>query len=155
MASVLVLIPPPVLPQHLDRGLLVLVAALFLASILAHRHWRARIRLEDELAKQARDMAWSLHRFRAAWRHLEAPAAFADRHSGLVVDATPGWAASGLPAAGERLSRGDAFEAAWSGLVPPEGEADGASVTLVLEGRAFLVRPLAGASLGLVLVVPQ
>jgi hypothetical protein len=105
---VLLALPPPALPHHLDRGLLVLVAALFLAAILAHRHWRARIRLEDALVAQARDAAWTFGRFRSAWRLLDAPAAFVDRASGLVVDATPGWTALGLPPVGRPLAQGDA-----------------------------------------------
>ena len=153
--AILIALPP--WPHKVDGGILLLVAALFLVSVLAHRYWRAKIRLEDEL--EARDLAerraWE--RYRLAFRSLKAPAAFADRGTGLVMEATPGWTGSGLPEPGETLYGDDAIqEAAWKAIPGPGAEGrppDPAAVTV--RGRACTATFLGGPSLGVVLVAPR
>jgi hypothetical protein len=148
---------PTLLGPRLDWGLLAIVAGLFFASILAHRYWRAKIRLEDELAAQKRDTDFTQSRYREAWRRLPAEAAFVDRSNGLVIEVTRGWEAAGLPGAGSRIHAGDAaLEAAWAALPRPDAEGRaGAAVALALRGRAFTAAPLEGPSLGIVLLTPD
>ena len=75
-----ILIPAmPPWPYRLDYGVLTLVAALFLASILAHRHWRARIRLEDQLIRVVGDLAYELGVERGALKLVGQQAAIAGR----------------------------------------------------------------------------
>jgi hypothetical protein len=145
------------LNPRLDYGLLLIVAGLFFASILAHRYWRAKIRLEDELAAQKRDTEFTQSRYREAWRRLQAVAAFVDRNNGLVIEVTRGWEAAGLPGCGSRVHAGDAaLEAAWKALPAPDAEGRAsAPITVVLAGRAFTASPLEGASLGIVILEPQ
>lgn len=113
----------PAAGRPLDRGLLVLVLALIFAAILAHRFWRRTIRLEDELARTTQDLTFHLGRYRRAWRGLGAQAALAERGTGLVTEATPGWEAAGLPAKGEPIHRGEAgAQAAWSAIPAPTAE---------------------------------
>ena len=153
-----ILIPAmPPWPYRLDYGVLTLVAALFLASILAHRHWRARIRLEDQLEAQGRDAERRFERYRTAFRGLDFPAAFVDRGSGLVMEATPGWLAAGLPEPGEPVFRADSgLERAWRAIPPPDPEhRPAAPVALQLGGREFQAEPLGGLSLGVVLVAAK
>ena len=145
----------PPWPHRVDRGLLLLVAALFLATILAHRYWRAKIRLEDELAAQRLDAERSLEHYRIAFRGLPHPAAFVDRVTGLVLEVTPGWLGAELPGVGTELFTQDpALEAAWRAIPAPDAQhRAAAALELDLRGRCFRVEPLAAASLGLVLVV--
>ena len=147
----------PNLPYRLDYGVLTLVAALFLASILAHRYWRAQIRLEDLLAAREADLERVHARYRAAFRRAPAPLAFVDRVTGLVMEAAPGWLAAGLPAAGEPVFRDDPeLEAAWRAIAPPDAEhRAAAAVALRIRGRAFRAEPLGGPSLGVVLVLAE
>jgi len=157
MASMALQLPTalPPWPHHLDYGVLLLVAALFLATILAHRYWRGQIRAEDRAAATALDAERALGRYREAFRQLPAPAAFVDRATGLVMEAAPGWTAAELPAPGEPLFQGDPeLEAAWRTILPPGAEPR-PSVPLRIRGRAFRAQPLEGASLGVVLVLPQ
>ena len=146
----------PAWPHRVDGGVLLLLAALFLASVLAHRYWRAKIRLEDEVEAQGREALRSFERYRAAFRAMPFPAAFADRATGLVMEATPGWDAEGLPETGDRLYAGDAaLEAAWNAIPPPsEDDAPAPPQDLDLGGRTLRALCLGGASLGVVLVVP-
>jgi hypothetical protein len=147
---------PPllVLATRVDGGLLLIVAGLFFASILAHRYWRAKIRLEDELEAFRRDSGFTQARYREAWRRLGAAAAFVDRSNGLVIEVTRGWEAQGLPGAGSRIHSGDpALESAWKALPAPDAEGHaGPPREVVLRGRAFTATPLEGASLGIVLL---
>ncbi len=150
----LILLPP--WPHKVDGGVLLLVAALFLATVLAHRYWRAKIRLEDELEARDLDARRAFERYREAFRGLAAPAAFADRVSGLVMEATPGWSRQDLPGPGEPVFGGDpSLEAAWRGIpAPGPDHRPAAPGTLTLRGRAFTATCLGGASLGVVLLVP-
>ncbi|HJU84219.1 MAG TPA: hypothetical protein VJ600_08405 [Holophagaceae bacterium] len=145
-------------PAHLqDRGFLVIVGALIFCAILAHRYWRAKIRLEDELVSVRKDLGFHLGRYQRAWRNLQQPAALADRASGLVIEATPGWVALGLPASGAPLHGGDeAVRSAWAAIPAPDadGRAGGAR-ELVVAGRPLRAQPLEGEGLGLVLVEPR
>ena len=144
----------PLWPHRLDYGVLLLVAALFLASILAHRYWRAQIRLEDQLAAQARDVELVHQRYRLAFRQVGWPLAFVDRATGLVMEAAPGWTAAGLPEAGQPVFLGDPeLEATWRGIPPPDAQARPAGLVQVrIQSRPFRAEPLGGASLGVVLV---
>lgn len=143
--------------RPLDRGLLVLVLALIFAAILAHRFWRRTIRLEDELARTTQDLTFHLGRYRRAWRGLQAQAALAERGTGLVTEATPGWEAAGLPAKGELVHRGEAgAQAAWSAIPAPTAEgAPAPAFRFELGGRRLRATPLAEESLGLVLIEPE
>ena len=154
MAPMLICILAP-WPHHVDRGLLLLVAALFLVTILAHRYWRAVIRLEDELQAQRLDGERALERYRLAFRVLPYPAAFVDRATGLVLEAAPGWLAQGLPPGGSELWAQDpALESSWRSIAAPDAEHRPApAVLLELAGQGFRAEPLGGASLGVVLVV--
>jgi hypothetical protein len=145
----------PPWPHHVDNGVLVLVAALFLATILAHRYWRAQIRLEDELAARDLDLRRQFERYRTAFQASAAALAFVDRATGLVLETAPGWQQAGLPAAGEPVFLDDpALEQAWRAIPGPDGEhRPAAPETVLLRQRPFRAEPLAGASLGIVLVV--
>jgi hypothetical protein len=147
----------PPWPHKVDGGVLLLVAALFLASVLAHRYWRAKIRLEDELESRDLDARRAFERYREAFRSLTGPAAFADRVSGLVMEATPGWAGQGLPEPGELVYREDpALASAWREIPGPGPDHSPAGHSpLTLQGRAFTAICLGGASLGVVLLVPR
>lgn len=140
-----------------DRGLLVVVAALLFAAILAHRYWRKTIRLEDELETTKKDLTFHYGRYRRAWRAMEGQAALAERVTGLVTEATPGWEGAGFPAKGRMIHGGEAAaQTAWSAIPAPG--ADGTvspAFTFHLGGRAFKATPLAEESLGLVLVEPE
>jgi len=154
-----ILIPDgtPPWPHHVDYGVLILVAALFLASVLAHRYWRAQIRLEDLLAAREADLERVHARYRAAFRRAPAPLAFVDRVTGLVMEAAPGWLAAGLPEVGEPLFLDDpALESAWRAIAPPDAEHRAAApVELRVRGRALRAEPLDGPSLGVVLVLAE
>ena len=143
-------------PYRVDRGVLLLVAALFLASILAHRYWRATIRLEDELEAKGLDLERTLARYQVAFRAMPCPAAFVDRITGLVMEAAPGWVAAGLPPGGAVIFDEDPeLEAAWRAIPGPDAEHRPAGpVALTLAGRPFRAEPLGGASLGIILVLP-
>jgi len=147
----------PPWPHRLDYGVLLLVAALFLASILAHRYWRAKIRLEDQLEAQGRDAERRFERYRTAFRALEFPAAFVDRGTGLVMEAAPGWLEAGLPEPGEPVFLQDPeLERAWRAIPAPDPEHRPAPpVALRLRGREFQAEPLGGLSLGVVLVAAK
>jgi hypothetical protein len=140
-----------------DRGLLVVLAALLFAAILAHRYWRRTIRLEDELETAKKDLTFHYGRYRRAWRALQKPAALAERVTGLVTEATPGWEAAGFPAKGRMIHGGEsAAEAIWSAIPAPG--ADGTvspAFSFQLGARSFKATPLAEESLGLVLVEPE
>lgn len=144
-------------PHRVDRGVLLLVAALFLATVLAHRYWRAVIRLEDELEARRLDAERTLERYRVAFRALPYPAAFVDRATGLVMEAAPGWMEAGLPPGGAPIYGEDPeLESAWRAIAPPDAEHRAAApVVLSLREHAFKAEPLGGASLGVVLVVKQ
>lgn len=147
----------PPWPHKVDGGVLLLVAALFLASVLAHRYWRAKIRLEDQLEAKDLDQQRAYDRYRAAFRELPGPAAFADRATGLVVEATPGWVRAGLPGPGEPLWGEDAaLEALWRAVPAPGPDHRPADpVALELGGRPITARFLGGASLGVALLVAK
>ena len=143
--------------HRVDRGMLLLVAALFLATILAHRYWRATIRLEDEAEARRLDTERALERYRLAFRSSPHPAAFVDRTTGLVMEAAPGWAAAGLPPAGTALFTADAaLEPLWRAIPGPDAEHRPAPPQdLVIREAAFRAEPLGGPSLGIVLVVAK
>lgn len=147
----------PPWPHKVDGGVLLLVAALFLASVLAHRYWRAKIGLEDALEAQELDALRSWERYRLAFRALPAPAAFVDRATGLVMEATPGWVRAGLPGPGVAVHGGDpALEAEWRAVPAPGADHKPAEpMALALRGGAFTATFLGGPSLGVVLVVPR
>ena len=151
------LLQAPDAARPFDRGLFVLVLALIFAAILAHRFWRKTVRLEDELAATKKDLSFHLGRYRRAWRVLGQQAALAERGTGLVSEATPGWEAAGLPAKGAAIHRGEAAaQAAWSALPAPGSDGTvGAPITFELGGRRFKATPLAEEALGLVLVEPE
>ena len=153
----LILAALPPWPHRVDRGVLLLVAALFLATILAHRYWRATIRLEDEAEARRLDAERTLERYRLAFRASPHPAAFVDRATGLVLEAAPGWGEAGLPAGGTLLFDGDpALEALWRAIPGPDaGHRPAPALELAIRGRAFRAEPLGGASLGIVLVVAR
>ncbi len=140
-----------------DRGLLVVVLALIFTAILAHRFWRKTIRLEDELASTKKDLAFHLGRYRRAWRTMRGAAALAERVTGLVTEATPGWEGAGLPAKGSVIHGNEAgAQAAWSAIPAPAADGTvGAAFTFVVGGRTFKATPLGEESLGLVLVEPE
>ena len=143
--------------HRVDRGVLLLVAALFLATILAHRYWRAVIRLEDEGAARHLDLERALERYRIAFRASPHPAAFVDRVTGLVMEAAPGWTEAGLPAGGEVIFAGDpALEGLWRAIPGPDAEHRPAgALELSIRGRVFRAEPLGGLSLGIVLVAAR
>ena len=147
----------PPWPHKVDGGILLLVAALFLASVLAHRYWRAKIRLEDELEAKDLDGLRVYERYRTAFRSLPAPAAFADRATALIMEASPGWTEAGLPEPGETIHGEDgALEAQWRAIPPPGPDHTPAPPqALTVRGRAFTGVLLAGPSLGVVLVLPK
>jgi hypothetical protein len=140
-----------------DRGLLVLLAALVFAAILAHRFWRRTIRLEDELETTKKDLTFHYGRYRRAWRTLDQRAALAERVTGLVTEATPGWEAAGFPAKGRMIHDGEAAaQTAWSAVPAPGADGSVApAFSFQVGGRAFKATPLAEESLGLVLVEPE
>jgi len=147
----------PAWPHHVDYGVLLVLGGLFLATILAHRYWRAKIDLEDRLAAQRLDTERAQDRYRLAFRAMAHPAAFVDRNTGLVMESTPGWTEEGLPEAGELVFLGDAaLETAWRAIQPPDpGHRPAPAVDVRIGDRAFLVRPLEGPSLGVILVVQR
>jgi len=151
------LVQAPPLPHASDRGTLLVVAALFLVSILAHRLWRGKIRAEDEREALKRDQAFSQGRYRAAFRALQAPAAFADRATGLVMEVTPGWRRAGLPEAGKPIwSQVPPLENEWRNIPSPsaDGEVPGL-LTLSAGTRTLVATPLSGESLGVILLELQ
>ena len=143
--------------HRVDRGVLLLVAALFLATILAHRYWREVIRLEDEVESRRLDLERALERYQVSFRASPHPAAFVDRVTGLVMEAAPGWSAAGLPAGGEVLYDGDAaLEALWKAIPAPDAQHRPAGAQdLLIRGRVFTAEPLSGLSLGIVLVTAR
>lgn len=157
MLSLTLLIQTPETARPFDRGLFVLVLALIFTAVVAHRFWRRTIRLEDELAATKKDLAFHLGRYRRAWRGLAQPAALAERSTGFVTEATPGWEAAGFPAKGAVIHRGDATaQAAWTAVPAPAADGRVAPpFTFELGGRRFKATPLAEESLGLVLVEPE
>ena len=157
MPSLTLLLQTPEAARPFDRGLLVLVLALIFTAVVAHRFWRRCIRLEDELAVTKKDQAFHLGRYRRAWRGLAQPAALAERATGFVTEATPGWEAAGLPAKGAVLCGGDAgAQAAWAAIpAPAEDGRVAPPFAFELGGRRFKATPLAEESLGLVLVEPE
>ena len=154
-AAALIFDAIPAWPHRLDYGVLTLVAALFLATILAHRYWRGQIRLEDQLAALEKDSERIHARYHAAFRRMPCPAAFVDRVTGLVMEAAPGWTRAGLPEPGEPVFLGDPkLEEAWRASPPPDAEHRAAApVALRVRDLPLRAEPLGGASLGVVLVV--
>lgn len=151
------LVQAPPLPQASDRGTLLIVAALLFVSILAHRLWRGKIRAEDEREALRKDLAFSQGRYRAAFRALQSPAAFADRATGLVMEVTPGWSQAGLPEAGQPIwSQAPPLENEWRNIPSPgaDGQVPGA-MTLSAGTRTLVATPLSGESLGVVLLEPR
>lgn len=140
-----------------DRGTLVLVAALFFVSILAHRLWRGKIRAEDEREALKKDLAFSQGRYRAAFRALQSPVAFADRATGLVMEVTPGWSQAGLPEAGKPIwSQVPQLEPEWRGIPSPDADGQVAGLLTLSAGtQTLLATPLPGESLGVVLLEPR
>jgi hypothetical protein len=155
--AMLILASLPPWPHRVDRGVLLLVAALFLVTILAHRYWRATIRLEDEALARGLEAERALERYRVQFRTSPHPAAFADRATGLVMEAAPGWVQAGLPLGGAALFEGDPdLEAAWRAIPGPDAEHRPAqAVELVIRQRPFRAEPLGGPSLGIILVVAK
>ncbi len=143
--------------RPLDRGLLVILLALIFAAILAHRFWRKTIRLEDELARTKMDLTFHLGRYRRAWRTMSGEAALAERVTGLVTEATPGWEGAGFPAKGASIHGGEAeAQSRWSAIPAPTAEGSvGAAFTFSVGGRVLKATPLAEESLGLLLVEPE
>ena len=152
----LCLLQAPDAARPFDRGLFVLVLALIFAAVLAHRFWRRSIRLEDELATTKKDLNFHLGRYRRAWRGLAQPAALAERTTGFVTEATPGWEAKGFPAKGAAIHGGEAgAQAVWSAIPAPAADGTVAAPFIFeVRGRAFKATPLAEEALGLVLVEP-
>lgn len=157
MDSLLPLLLPAAPSRSFDGGLLAVLAALVFSAVLAHRYWRKTIRLEDELESVTRDLAFHYGRYRRAWRTLQGSAALAERGSGFVTEATPGWEAAGLPAKGALIHRGEAPAlAAWSAIPAPGADGRVSPPFLFQEGgRSFRATPLAEESLGLVLIEPE
>lgn len=149
-----VLAQAPSLPYAPDRGTLVVLAALFFTSILAHRLWRGKIRAEDEREALRRDLAFSQGRYRAGFKALVSPIAFADRSTGLVMEVTPGWLQAGLPEAGKTLwSQASDLEALWRDIPAPSEDGRPAEVrSLALGAHTLVATPLAGDSLGVILL---
>jgi hypothetical protein len=136
--------------RPIDRGLVLVLLGLMLASILAHRYWRAKIRLEDELASTKKDLTFYLGRYRQAFRSLNLPAALLDRASGLIVEGTPGWRAAGLPANGEKL---DAGAMAALNTLPTASEVRSLDpFPFSHAGQALTAEPLLEEGLGLILI---
>jgi hypothetical protein len=152
---------PTALPSqtasHPDWGYIATVAGLVFAAIQAHRYWRATIRLEDEFAAFKKDSGFTLDRYQQAFPHLSQPAAFVDRNSGRVTQATPAWVQAGLPGPGTLFAASDpALEAAWTAIPAPDAEGHQAEGRSLQGGnRRFRALPLGGPSLGLVLVQPE
>jgi len=144
----------PQLSRTPDAGLLLILAALFLTAILAHRLWRGKIRAEDELTAFQKDSAFSAGRYRAGFRRLQSIAAFADRATGLVVEPTPGWLAAGLAESGRKVWGEDGgAEHVWKSIPAPDAaNRVGEPVRFQLAGRSFQAEPLDGENLGIVLV---
>lgn len=140
-----------------DWGFVAVVVGLVFAAIQAHRFWRQTIRLEDQLEALKKDLAFTLERYREAFKSLEHPVAFVERTSGLVAEASPAWKAQGLPEVGRRIGAGDeALQQVWSALPAPAADGTVAEpLALHLQGRAFEARHLTGASLGMILVQPK
>ena len=147
----------PPWPHKVDGGVLLLLAGLFLATVLAHRYWRTKIRLEDELEALELETQRKFHRYRAAFRELPGPAAFVDRVTGLVMETTPGWGQAGLPGPGDPLFLDDPrLEEIWRAIPGPGPDhVPAPPVALAVKGRPVLAKPLGEASLGVVLVVPD
>lgn len=137
-----------------DTGLLVILVALFLTAILAHRLWRGKIRAEDELTAFQKDSAFSVGRYRAGFRSLRSIAAFVDRATGLVVEPTPGWLAAGLSEGGRKVWGEDVeAENVWESIPAPDIENHvGEPVCFTMAGRSFQAVPLEGENLGIVFV---
>ena len=144
----------PALPHSPDRGSLLLIAVLFFVSVLAHRLWRGKIRAEDEREALRRDLAFSQGRYRAGFRTLAAPVAFADRGTGLVMETTPGWERAGLPAAGQSIwAQAPEFESVWRSIPGPGEDGQAAEPrALPLGERMLQAIPLSGESLGIILL---
>ncbi len=140
-----------------DWGFVAVVVGLVFAAIQAHRFWRQTIRLEDQLEALKKDLAFTLERYREAFKSLEHPVAFVERTSGLVAEASPAWKAQGLPEVGRRIGAGDeALQQVWAALPAPAADGTVAEpIDLRLQGRAFEARSLTGASLGMILVQPK
>ncbi len=140
-----------------DWGFVAVIAGLVFAAIQAHRFWRQTIRLEDQAEALKKDLAFTLERYREAFRSLTHPVAFVERTSGLVAEASPAWKAQGLPEVGRRIGAGDeALQEAWGALPAPAADGTVAEpLTLRIQGRSFEIRFLTGASLGMILVQPQ
>jgi hypothetical protein len=133
---------------------MLLIAALFFVSILAHRLWRGKIRAEDEREALRRDLAFSQGRYRAGFKALASPVAFADRGTGLLVEVSPGWVDAGLPEAGKAVwSQVPEFEAVWRAIPPPAEDGRPAETRSLAWGtRSLQASPLSGDSLGVVLL---
>ncbi|HJW09121.1 MAG TPA: hypothetical protein VJ483_05755 [Holophagaceae bacterium] len=151
------LVPFSSAPHPMDRGFLTLVGALIFCAILAHRYWRAKIRLEDELAATKKDLGFHLGRYQRAWRAQHQPAALVDRASALVVEATPGWLALGLPAPGSAVHDGEEGAlAAWAAIPAPGADGHArAALEMEVRSRGLRAQPLEAEGLGLVLVEPR
>lgn len=144
----------PALPHSPDRGTMLLIAALFFVSVLAHRLWRGKIKAEDEREALRQDLAFSQGRYRAGFRSLGSSVAFADRSTGLVMEVSPGWRQAGLPEAGKPVwSQVPELEAFWRSIPPPgeDGQA-AAPQTFSQAALTLLATPLSGESLGVVLL---
>ncbi len=148
---------PTDLRSRPDWGFVAVVIGLVFAAIQAHRFWRQTIRLEDQLVAMKKDQAFTYEQYRDAFKALRGPAALVERGTSLVTQATPGWVAEGMPAIGSRLAQGDeGLREAWSALPAPAADGTVSTpVQVVLGGRSLEVVPLAGASLGLLLVQPR
>ncbi|MBS1766705.1 MAG: hypothetical protein JST05_04780 [Acidobacteria bacterium] len=156
MDSLTLLLQAPDTARPFDRGLFVIVVSLIFAAVLAHRFWRKGLRLEVELAEAKKDLSFHLGRYRRAWRALGQSAALAERATGFVTEATPGWEAAGLPPKGAAIHGGDAAaQAAWAAIPAPGGDGSvGAPVFFELGGRRLKATPLTDEALGVVLVEP-
>lgn len=156
MDSLTLLLQAPDAARPFDRGLFVIVVSLIFVAILAHRFWRKSLRLEVELAEAKKDLSFHLGRYRRAWRALGQSAALAERSTGFVTEATPGWEAAGFPAKGTAIHGGDAAaQAVWAAIPAPMADGSvAASFLFELHGTRFKATPLMEESLGLVLVEP-
>lgn len=145
-------VPPA---PRLDVGVLVLLLLLLGALLGLHLLRRRALALEAALAAAGQEAEVRTGRYREAFRALGAPAAFVDRVTGLVVEATPGWCEAGLPEPGARICAPEE-EALWRSLpVSARAEDPPPAQVYILSGRAFRALSLSGASQGLVLLLPR
>lgn len=142
--------------QTPDRGVWVLIISLLIATVLAHKFWRQRRRLEGDFASLEKDKNFYGESYRAAWSRLQTPCALVDRVSGRVLRSSQGWKDMKLPQEGERLnSINPSVEDLLISLKPAENSLPPGPVELRLNETLFMGVALAGDALGMVLFQPK